>query len=280
MKIAISLIASVFGVPSEQINQRRPSTKEDTRDLWFAGSPSSESKWSNLRRVVNHFNPQIDHQRQIESYGCSCLNIFSYEGVSGGAAVDAIDRSCKHLKECYKCAKQWHGDDCDPANKKYEMFSRPGLSILAVNNEVGGDGEAAGCERALFECDQQYAKELINSLPSWDADKTIFSGLWDPQGNPEQCSGQSFSTEMPDRMMLGFDDNSQADSSFSSGQPVAMEADPTGVMTRPLMVGLWGNTRELMDNKQCCQSDEGLLTPFNSQKKQCCYGKPMPLRSC
>ena len=49
--------------------------------------------------------------------------------------------------------------------------------------------------------------------------------------------------------MLGFDDNSQADS-FSSGQPVAMEADPTGVMTRPLMVGLWGNTRELTDNKQ------------------------------
>ena len=26
--------------------------------------------------------------------------------ISGGAAVDEIDKSCKHLKECYKCAKQ------------------------------------------------------------------------------------------------------------------------------------------------------------------------------
>jgi len=276
MKIAISLIATVFGVPSEQINPRRPSTKEDSRDLW--DSDFSASKWSNLRRVVNHFNPAIDHQRQLEGYGCSCMNLFTYEAISGGAPVDEIDRSCKHLKECYKCAKQWHGEDCDPASKSYDIFARTGF--LAVGNDVGGYEEHSGCERALFECDQQYAKELINTLPFWDVDKTIFSGSWDPQGNPEQCSNGA---AMPDRMLTASqmsENDLQMSQVANGGRPRPVEDDPTGAMTRPLMIGLWQNTRELIESTQCCQSNEGLLTPFNPQKKQCCSGKPMPLRSC
>jgi cobyrinic acid a,c-diamide synthase len=37
---------------------------------------------------------------------CYYQSKFTLFQISGGAAVDEIDKSCKHLKECYKCAKQ------------------------------------------------------------------------------------------------------------------------------------------------------------------------------
>ena len=96
----------------------------------------------------------------------------------------------------------------------------------------------------------KYAKELINALPSWNADKTIFSGIWDPQGNPEQCSN---SGTMPDRMLTASqmsENDLQMLQMENGGRPRPAEDDPAGVMTRPLMMGLWQNTRELIESKQ------------------------------
>jgi len=96
----------------------------------------------------------------------------------------------------------------------------------------------------------KYAKELISSLPSWDVDKTIFSGSWDPQGNPEQCSNGA---AMPDRMLTASqmsENDLQMSQVANGGRPRPVEDDPTGAMTRPLMIGLWQNTRELIESKQ------------------------------
>jgi hypothetical protein len=36
----------------------------------------------------------------------------------------------------------------------------------------------------------------------------------------------------------------------NGGRPRPAEDDPTSLMTRPLMMGLWQNTRELIESKQ------------------------------
>lgn len=66
--------------------------------------------------------------------------------------VDELDKTCKKLKDCYKCVKQAYGGKCTPENVEYDIFFR-GQEIL-VGNQPGT------CGRAIYECDLQYAKGL------------------------------------------------------------------------------------------------------------------------
>ena len=58
---------------------------------------------------------------------------------------------------------------------------------------------------------------------------------------------------MPDRMLTASqmsENDLQMSQVAIGGRPRPAEDDPSGVMTRPLMVGLWQNTRELIESKQ------------------------------
>lgn len=58
---------------------------------------------------------------------------------------------------------------------------------------------------------------------------------------------------MPDRMLTASqmsENDLQMLQMENGGRPRPAEDDPTGVMTRPLMMGLWQNTRELIESKQ------------------------------
>ena len=67
-----------------------------------------------------------------------------------GRPVDALDTVCKAYKDCLKCARMTHGDNCRGDWILYRFGYRQG--------EVSCRDPANSCERALCECDAQFAK--------------------------------------------------------------------------------------------------------------------------
>ena len=58
----------------------------------------------------------------------------------------------KIFQDCYKCVEKEHGSKCTTEKAPYDIFFR-GDEIL-IGNQPGT------CERALYECDLTYAKNL------------------------------------------------------------------------------------------------------------------------
>ena len=67
-----------------------------------------------------------------------------------GRPVDALDTVCKAYKDCLKCARMTHGDTCIGEFVQYRYGYRQG--------EVACRDPANSCDRALCECDAQFAK--------------------------------------------------------------------------------------------------------------------------
>lgn len=185
-----------------------------------------DGKYPLFQRLVHHFNREF-HPQQHWAYGCNCMLMVdesrSMEKTTFGAPVDDLDKTCKRLKDCYKCVREAHGGSCTPEKKEYDIFFR-GDDIL-VGNQPGT------CERALFECDQQYAKNLQMALPLFDIRYNFFSGSFDPISEPDVC---------------------------------ARGAKPN------LPYGI-GGVRDIMQpNVQCCASTKGPFQTYNANIKQCC----------
>ena len=78
-------------------------------------------------------------------YGCNCRSDLDRTSNGYGRAVDDLDQTCKTWKQCMKCA------GCDDVNaSKYIARKRRGQYYC--RDDVGT------CERALCECDIQFAK--------------------------------------------------------------------------------------------------------------------------
>ena len=66
-----------------------------------------------LKTVSSFYNSDFD-QRQFWTYGCNCFPLGD-RGMSDpglGKPVDNLDRTCKQYKDCLRCARQRHGDEC------------------------------------------------------------------------------------------------------------------------------------------------------------------------
>jgi hypothetical protein len=72
-----------------------------------------------------------------------------------GKPVDELDTVCKSYKDCQKCARMTHGDTCIGEMVKYRYKLR-GSNALCRD-------DANTCERALCECDAQFAEGKNNS---------------------------------------------------------------------------------------------------------------------
>jgi len=138
-------------------NPGRPTqTKDDSREL------PGDGKYPMFQRLVRFYNREF-HPQQHWAYGCNCMMMVderSMEKSSFGAPVDDLDKSCKKLKDCYKCVKDEFGSSCTPEKTEYDIFFR-GQEVL-IGNRPGT------CERALFECDHQYAKSLTTVLSDFN----------------------------------------------------------------------------------------------------------------
>lgn len=161
----------------QQYGGRPTTTKDDAREV-----PGINGKYSGLSRLATHYNRQFSEQ-QHHAYGCNCMMIGDRPMLqtSFGPPVDALDATCKKLKDCYKCVSDQFGSDCNAEDKNYDFFVR-GQNILAGNK--GGT-----CERALFECDHQYAKQLTTTIHTFDIRYNLFATGFDPVSESGVCGG-------------------------------------------------------------------------------------------
>lgn len=252
----------------------RPNWKEDgSREVG-----NGASKYSGLTRLAYHYNREFSAS-QHHAYGCNCMMVGGLPLVDTnfGPPVDELDGTCKKLKECYKCVMAEFGPNCTPEKREYDFFVR-GQDVLAGNR-------AGSCERALFECDHHYAKQLTSTINSFDMKFNFFVSGFDPISDPAICTlahqavkesqffnGQpSFSSPM-------------MPSSFQPGNGPQQMGAPLISSDRPLFVassaeadydaGSFGGVREILTsqphNMQCCGGPESPYMIYDANMKKCC----------
>jgi len=74
-------------------------------------------RYSDMKEIAEHIFDgagMVFDDKQYWTYGCHCflLGDRPLSDMGMGAPVDTLDRSCKKYKDCQKCVRQKHGDDC------------------------------------------------------------------------------------------------------------------------------------------------------------------------
>ena len=82
---------------------------------------------------------------------------------SFGSPVDALDTVCKAYKDCLKCARMNHGNQCESV-----ILSSPLYNYEITNDEAVCKDPAGSCGRAICECDAKFAREHVGHIGVFD----------------------------------------------------------------------------------------------------------------
>lgn len=274
----------------------RPSWKEDaSREI------GASSKYSGLTRLAYHYNREFSAS-QHHAYGCNCMMLGDRPllETTFGPPVDELDATCKKLKECYRCVLTEFGGTCTPENRIYDFFVR-GQDVLPGNR-------AGSCERAIFECDHHYAKQLTSTISHFDMRFNFFVSGFDPISEPSICAlahsaakesslNQAQAAAGPIQMSVQSPMSSPAiaesSPTFGSQPTFAMPSSPAQFVLessdRPLFLGVqsaqftpptsssssgssFGGVREIVQphNMQCCGGPESPYMIYDANMKKCC----------
>ena len=114
-----------------------------------------------------------DHQqdaRKYFAYGCHCILMGDrpLSDMGWGRPVDALDTKCKAYKDCQKCVREKHGDQCinEFVHYTWKWSSKSGGFECA--------DEEGSCERELFECDIKFVHDLFNEREVYNNDYHMF----------------------------------------------------------------------------------------------------------
>jgi hypothetical protein len=145
-----------------------------------------EKRYFQLTDMMRHYNPSFD-ERKYWTYGCNCL-ILGDRPMSDpghGPPVDALDTVCKAYKDCVKCARLTHGEQCIGEFVKYKYGYKNGAPICK---------DAAGtCGRSLCECDAMFAEQHVGAKDVFQNKYHMFwstnegGAMWDPENDPDAC---------------------------------------------------------------------------------------------
>lgn len=103
-----------------------------------------------LEKFLNKFNKQWDVESSYWiDYGCNCRGDLDRSAKNLGKPLDALDKQCRSWKQCIMCS------GCNVDDVKYSARMRGGA--FQCRNAVGS------CERAICECDLQFAKDSGSS---------------------------------------------------------------------------------------------------------------------
>jgi len=147
---------------------------------------TDDKRYFQLVKMMEHHNPTFD-ERKYWAYGCNCL-ILGDRPMSDpghGPPIDALDTVCKQYKDCLKCARMEYGDMCIGEFIKYK-FKKIAGALTCRNSENT-------CERALCECDKQFAANHVAQKDVFDEQYHMFwstnngGEMWDPQNDPTAC---------------------------------------------------------------------------------------------
>merc|ERR1712187_465114 len=77
---------------------------------------------------------------------------------------DALDNKCKAYKDCQKCVRDKHGEQCIGEFVRYTWRYATKRSAFESRNAPGS------CERELFECDLQFVKDTYSAKDVYNQD--------------------------------------------------------------------------------------------------------------
>lgn len=100
-------------------------------------------------------------------YGCWCApeGFLKTVGTGYGKPVDAIDRSCRDMSECYECTQMDYGEDCTTAEVNYRWH---GELDEDGNKIVFCDDPEDTCAWAICNCDKKLAEDLAGNERVWN----------------------------------------------------------------------------------------------------------------
>merc|ERR1712176_1231158 len=109
-------------------------------------------------------------ERKYWAYGCHCLMLGDrpMSQMGSGKPVDALDNKCKAYKDCQKCVRAKHGDECIGEFVRYTWRYATKRSQFESKNAAGT------CERELFECDLQFVKDTWSAKEAYNQDYHLF----------------------------------------------------------------------------------------------------------
>ena len=113
--------------------------------------------------------------RKYWAYGCHCFMLGDrpMSEMGKGRPVDALDNKCKAYKDCQKCVRDKHGNQCIGEFVQYTWRYSTKLGAFESQNEAGS------CERELFECDLQFAKDTYAQRDVFNND---YHAFWSTTG--------------------------------------------------------------------------------------------------
>ena len=101
-----------------------------------------------------------------------------------GKPIDELDTACKAYKNCQRCVRMKHGENCIGEFTEYNYGEKNGDKICQDNAE--------DCARDLCECDLAFAKAHNSVKSVW---KKNYHAFWSDNGwdhmDQDNCSSKS-----------------------------------------------------------------------------------------
>ena len=174
------------------------------RSMAVSTEDSSERRYADLKAIADKVwklnglsgKNKFD-ERKYWAYGCHCyllgdrplsemgtgapkvslsqsnlINIINFQ--------DELDNKCKAYKDCQKCVRDKHGDQCIGEFVKYTWkYASKRSQFESVNTE-------GSCERELFQCDLKFAEDTFAAMNIFSEDYHFFWGGFDNR-DPDNC---------------------------------------------------------------------------------------------
>jgi len=162
-------------------------------------SLENERRYNQLVEMMELYNGQFNPQK-FWTYGCNCLMLGDrpMSDPGRGQPVDDLDGACRHYKECLRCVRDQHGEQCIGEFVKYRWFS--------VGSQANCQNAEDTCQRDICECDKSFAEAhalvadqyqdkyhmffSANSGAEWDPQNQCVSGT--PGSSSECCGGNGY----------------------------------------------------------------------------------------
>jgi len=98
-------------------------------------------------------------EKDYWAYGCHCMLLGDrpMSQMGKGSPVDALDNRCKAYKDCQKCVREKHGDDCIGEFITYTWRWNSRLGQLQSKDAEGS------CARELMECDKKFVEDTFQT---------------------------------------------------------------------------------------------------------------------
>merc|ERR1712156_11304 len=199
MKLTIALLATAFTDDLADDVWHGPKADSNGQIARSGGErkPDDSRRYDDLKEIaIKHWRKQgmtgknggFD-EKKYWAYGCHCMILGdrAMSEMGKGSPVDGLDNGCKAWKDCQKCVRETHGDQCIGEFVRYTWkYSTKEQKFISRDDE-------GSCERELFECDVLMVKNTWNNREAYSDDYHLFYTTtgFDPESDASCPTGGS-----------------------------------------------------------------------------------------